>query len=51
MTDAEPTTAAAIRIVIAEDQELVRRGSALLLSMEPDMEVVVRLATASRPSN
>jgi DNA-binding NarL/FixJ family response regulator len=40
MTDAEPTTAAAIRIVIAEDQELVRRGSALLLSMEPDMEVV-----------
>src|ERR1700733_7957458 len=30
----------AIRIVIAEDQELVRRGSALLLSMEPDMEVV-----------
>src|SRR5271154_2656627 len=30
----------AIRIVIAEDQELVRRGAALLLSMEPDMEVV-----------
>jgi DNA-binding NarL/FixJ family response regulator len=29
-----------IRIVIAEDQELVRRGAALLLSMEPDMEVV-----------
>ena len=31
---------AAIRIVIAEDQELVRRGAALLISMEPDMEVV-----------
>ena len=31
---------AAIRIVIAEDQALVRRGAALLLSMEPDMEVV-----------
>jgi DNA-binding NarL/FixJ family response regulator len=30
----------AIRIVIAEDQALVRRGAALLLSMEPDMEVV-----------
>jgi DNA-binding NarL/FixJ family response regulator len=29
-----------IRIVIAEDQPLVRRGAALLLSMEPDMEVV-----------
>lgn len=29
-----------IRIVIAEDQEVVRRGAALLLSMEPDMEVV-----------
>lgn len=29
-----------IRIVIAEDQAIVRRGSALLLSMEPDMEVV-----------
>lgn len=31
---------AVIRIVIAEDQALVRRGAALLLSMEPDMEVV-----------
>jgi DNA-binding NarL/FixJ family response regulator len=30
----------AIRIIIAEDQALVRRGVALLLSMEPDMEVV-----------
>jgi DNA-binding NarL/FixJ family response regulator len=29
-----------IRIVIAEDQAIVRRGSAMLLSMEPDMEVV-----------
>jgi DNA-binding NarL/FixJ family response regulator len=29
-----------IRIVIAEDQSLVRRGVALLLAMEPDMEVV-----------
>ena len=31
---------AAIRIVIAEDQALVRRGTALLLSMAPDMECV-----------
>jgi DNA-binding NarL/FixJ family response regulator len=30
----------AIRVVIAEDQTLVRRGVALLLAMEPDMEVV-----------
>jgi DNA-binding NarL/FixJ family response regulator len=29
-----------IRIVIAEDQALVRRGAVLLLSMETDMEVV-----------
>jgi DNA-binding NarL/FixJ family response regulator len=29
-----------IRIIIAEDQALVRRGAAMLLSMEPDMEVV-----------
>ena len=29
-----------IRIVIADDQALVRRGAALLLSMESDMEVV-----------
>jgi DNA-binding NarL/FixJ family response regulator len=29
-----------IRIVIAEDQALVRRGTSLLLAMEPDMEVV-----------
>jgi DNA-binding NarL/FixJ family response regulator len=29
-----------IRIVVAEDQAVVRRGAVLLLSMEPDMEVV-----------
>ena len=33
-----------IRIVIAEDQALVRRGTAVLLSMEPDMEVVGQAA-------
>jgi DNA-binding NarL/FixJ family response regulator len=47
-----------IRVVIAEDQAIVRRGSALLLSMEPDMEVVgqarngveaVELAQALKP--
>jgi DNA-binding NarL/FixJ family response regulator len=36
----EPIDSPAIRIVIAEDQALVRRGAAILLSMEPDMEVV-----------
>ena len=40
MTPEEGINHAAIRIVIAEDQALVRRGAAMLLSMEPDMEVV-----------
>ena len=40
MTSGEPSNHPAIRIVIAEDQALVRRGAAILLSMEPDMEVV-----------
>jgi DNA-binding NarL/FixJ family response regulator len=40
VTPGERTTRPAIRIVIAEDQALVRRGAAILLSMEPDMEVV-----------
>ncbi len=47
-----------IRVVIAEDQALVRRGAALLISLEPDMEVVgqacngveaVQLALTLRP--
>ena len=40
MTSGEPIDHPAIRIVIAEDQALVRRGATILLSMEPDMEVV-----------
>ncbi len=40
MTNTAEAPLPAIRIVIAEDQALVRRGAALLLSMEPDMEVV-----------
>ena len=40
MTSGEPINHPPIRIVIAEDQALVRRGAAILLSMEPDMEVV-----------
>src|ERR1700694_401680 len=35
-----PDGHSSIRIVIAEDQALVRRGATLLLSLEPDMEVV-----------
>jgi DNA-binding NarL/FixJ family response regulator len=34
------SSAARVRILIAEDQALVRRGTALLISLEPDMEVV-----------
>jgi DNA-binding NarL/FixJ family response regulator len=40
VTSGEEARLPAIRIVIAEDQALVRRGAALLLSLEPDMEVV-----------
>lgn len=40
MTSTAEAPLPAIRIVIAEDQALVRRGAALLLSMESDMEVV-----------
>ena len=37
LDDSKPVV---IRVVIAEDQALVRRGTVLLLSMEPDMELV-----------
>jgi DNA-binding NarL/FixJ family response regulator len=36
----DATAAAKVRVLIAEDQALVRRGTSVLLSMEPDMEVV-----------
>lgn len=40
MTSAPAASSTRIRVLIAEDQELVRRGTSLLLAMEPDMEVV-----------
>ena len=40
MTIDEASRGARVRVLIAEDQALVRRGTAVLLSMEPDMEVV-----------
>jgi len=40
LVETEGMNTGPIRIVIAEDQALVRRGAAMLLSMEPDMEVV-----------
>ena len=59
MTPVTTTTSnATIRVVIAEDQSTVRRGTALLLAMTPDMECVgqacngdeaVRLALLLRP--
>jgi DNA-binding NarL/FixJ family response regulator len=33
-------SSAKVRVLIAEDQALVRRGTSVLLSLEPDMEVV-----------
>jgi DNA-binding NarL/FixJ family response regulator len=40
MTTEESGRAPRVRILIAEDQALVRRGTTVLLSMEQDMEVV-----------
>ncbi len=40
MTTEQAGGAPRVRILIAEDQALVRRGTTVLLSMEPDMEVV-----------
>ena len=40
MTKEEAAGTPRVRILIAEDQALVRRGTAVLLSMEQDMEVV-----------
>jgi DNA-binding NarL/FixJ family response regulator len=36
----EVPATAKVRVLIAEDQALVRRGTSVLLSLEPDMEVV-----------
>ena len=36
----EASSAAKVRVLIAEDQALVRRGTSVLLSLQPDMEVV-----------
>lgn len=36
----EASSAAKVRVLIAEDQALVRRGTSVLLSLEPDIEVV-----------
>jgi DNA-binding NarL/FixJ family response regulator len=58
MTPVTESNSPRIRVVIAEDQALVRRGMALLLSMAPDMECAgqacngeeaVRLAEILRP--
>jgi|SRR5450631_1358980 DNA-binding NarL/FixJ family response regulator len=58
MTTDETGRAPRVRILIAEDQALVRRGTAVLLAMESDMEVVgqacdgieaVEMATRLRP--
>jgi DNA-binding NarL/FixJ family response regulator len=40
MASEDKSAAPRIRVLIAEDQALVRRGTSLLISLEPDMEVV-----------
>jgi DNA-binding NarL/FixJ family response regulator len=40
MATQEATSGAKVRVLIAEDQALIRRGTSVLLSMEPDIEVV-----------
>ena len=40
MTAASPADARRIRVLVADDQALIRRGMTLMLSVEPDMEVV-----------
>ena len=40
MTAAVPDRAPRIRVLVADDQSLIRRGMTLMLSLEPDMEVV-----------
>ena len=40
MATQEGSSTAKVRVLIAEDQALVRRGTSVLLSLEPDMEVV-----------
>lgn len=38
-----------IRVIIADDQKLVRAGFAMVIGSQPDMEVVGRRPTAPKP--
>lgn len=44
MTGARAGAAPAIRVLVADDQALIRRGITLMLSLEPDIEVVGQAA-------
>ena len=45
---AAPAVGAPLRLLVADDQPIIRRGLALMLDAEPDIEVVGQAADGQR---